>query len=271
MNLIRVTRAERFFGISFIVALSLFWIFPVIVTIKNSLQVDGLNNYVYIFTHKIAGLSIFRSFFNSLIVAVGDTTIILVVGTLAAFAFSKMVFIGRQKIYSIILMCLAIPAIVAVIPFFFILKKLHLYNTLGAVIIAEVAMTVPFAVLMMRNFFDNIPDELMESALIDGATKFQTFRRIYLPLSVPALINLGVLCIMWSFQDYLFPTMFLTNGSLTTATMAVNSFQGAFSFNPIDQGRFYASLVVLGMPAFIIFLFAQRYIANGITSGALKD
>ncbi len=272
MNIILTSKIEKYMIQISIYFLAILWLFPVVIALRNSLLVKGFDNYVYLFTHEIGGVSLVSTFINSSIIAAGDSALILAISTLAAFAFSKIHFRGKEILYSFILMCLAIPGIVVIIPFFYILKQLHLYNTLWAVILAEVVLTLPFAVLMIRNFFDNLPDELMESAHMDGANKYRIFSNIYLPLSLPALVNLGVLSIMWSFQDFLLPTMFLTNKSLTTATLAVNSFKGAFGgFNPEDQGRFYAALVMLGLPAFVIFIFAQKFIRNGVTSGALKE
>ncbi|UKS24632.1 carbohydrate ABC transporter permease [Paenibacillus sp. HWE-109] len=271
MNTILSSRKERVGVQIFVFAVALLWVFPIVVALKNSLAVNGFANYTYLFTHEVGGIKIYKPFINSVVVAAGGTALILIIGTLSAFAFSKLVFFGQKWLYGFVLMCLSIPGVVVLVPFFYILKGVHLYNTLTAVIFAEVVLTLPFAVLMLRNFFDNLPNELMESAHMDGATSFQTFLHIYLPLARPALINLGVLCTVWSFQDYLLPLMFTTKSSLMTATVAVSSFKSNFGFNPADQGRFYAALVLLGLPALFIFILAQRYITNGITSGAVKD
>lgn len=123
---------------------------------------------------------------------------------------------------------------------------------------------------MMKNYFDGLPEELMESAGIDGATIFQTFRHIYLPLAAPAIINLAVLQLMWSLQDFLFPLMFLTREKLYTTTVAVNSFQGIYGMTPQNLGRYNAALVLISIPSIIIFVIAQKYIINGVTAGAVK-
>jgi raffinose/stachyose/melibiose transport system permease protein len=271
MNQLLTRRKEIRFIQAFIYLFALAWLFPFYTAIRNSLKVNGLQNYVDLFKNDLNGISLSRTFLNSGVIAIGDTFFILLVASLGAFAFSKFKFFGKEFIYSVVLMCLAVPGVVIIIPFYKILTQLHLYNTLWAVILGEVVLTLPFAILMLRNYYDNLPAELMESANIDGATKLQVYYRIYLPLSVPALINLGVLTTMWSLQDFLLPLMFLTDKSLLTATVAVNTLKGLFGFTPADLGKFNAALVVLAMPASIIFLFARKFIMNGITSGAVKD
>jgi len=140
-----------------------------------------------------------------------------------------------------------------------------------AVILPETALTLPFGVLLMRNYFGNLPDTYMESAALDGASMFAIFRRIYLPLARPALIPLGVLAVMWSFQDFLLPLMFLTDPQLTTAAMAVSNFQEWLSFTPDNIGRYNASLVLLAIPALVLVIFGQRFITQGLTSGGIKE
>ena len=97
------------------------------------------------------------------------------------------------------------------------------------------------------------------------------FFHIYLPLARPAIINLGVLQIMWSLQDFLFPLMYLTRDELYTATVAVNSFQGAYGLTPQNLGRYNAALVLISIPTILLFVFAQKYIINGVTSGSVKE
>lgn len=271
MDLIVSNKREKVLVYMFFGVVSLLWIFPLYSAIRNSLLVNGIDNYIYVLTRKIADIPIYLTFINSLLIALGNALFGLLIGSLAAYAFSKIPFKGKEGIYIAVLMCLSIPAAVTLVPFFFILKNIGLYNTLWGIIFAQVAMNLPFVVLVCRNYFDGLPNDLMESARIDGATIFQTFSRIYLPMARPILINVGILSIMWSFQDFLFPLMYLTDKNLTTATMAISSFKGVFGMNPAEAGRYNAALVILGIPALIVFIFAQRFITNGITAGAVKE
>ncbi|CAM3717455.1 carbohydrate ABC transporter permease [Marinicrinis lubricantis] len=271
MDLIVSNKKEKTVIFLFFLVLTLLWVFPVYSAIRNSLRVNGIDNYIYVLTHKIADIPIYLTFFNSLFIALANATLILFIGSVAAYAFSKISFKGKEGIYIVVLMCLSIPAAVTLVPFFFILKNIGMYNSLWGVVLAQVAMNLPFVILVCRNYFDGLPNDLLESARIDGANIFQIFSRIYLPMAKPILANMGILSIMWSFQDFLFPLMYLTDKDLTTATMAISSFKGVFGMNPADAGRYNAALVILGIPAILVFIFAQRFIAQGITAGAVKE
>lgn len=266
-----ITMSERSVMIIFLIVLTMIWSVPVYSLIKNSLKVNGLMNYLYVVTNKVNGVSFYKYFINSGINAFGSSFMVVFVSTCSGFAFSKIKFTGRKYIFNFTIMCMAISGPMLVVPFFFILKTMHLYNTHIGIILCEAIITIPFAVLMMKNFFDGLPEGLMESAGIDGASIGQTFRYIYLPLAKPALINLAVLQFMWSLQDFLFPLMYLTKENLYTTTVAVNSFKGAYGMTPQSLGRYNAALVLISIPSIMIFVFAQKYIINGVTSGAIKE
>lgn len=270
-DLFSVTRGNRIGMLVFLLLLLLLWAVPVYSLVKNSLKVHGAANYLYVLTNKINGVPFYRYFFNSLINAVCASALLVTVCTLAGFAFSKIDFSGRQLVFNMVVMCLAISGPILIIPLFHIYKTVHLYNTNVAVFLAETLITIPFGVLMMKNFYDGLPIELMESANVDGATIWKTFRCIYMPLAKPAMINLAVLQIMWSFQDFLFPLIFLTNENLYTTTVAVNSFKGAYGMSAQSLGRYNAALVLISIPTILLFIFAQKYIVNGVTSGAVKE
>lgn len=265
-----ITHREKRRVYLFFIILLLIWCIPIYSLIKNSLKVNGIKNYSYVLSHDINGVPFWKYFINSGINAVGSSFLVVAICILAGYAFSKIRFHGRKLLFNCAVICLAISGPVLIVPFFSILKTLHLYNTHMGIILCETTITVPFGLLMMKNYFDRLPEELMESAGIDGATIVQTFRYIYFPLSVPAIINLGVLQLMWSLQDFLFPLMFLTKEELYTTTVAVNSFQGIYGMTPQNLGRYNAALVLISIPSIVIFIFAQKYIINGVTAGAVK-
>lgn len=270
-DLFRATRGEKLFIKIFLICLALLWLFPAYSVITKSLAINGIGNFKFVLTNDINGVPFIYYFKNSFLVGIGSSLMLVAVATLAGFAFSKIQFTGSKLIFNSVLMCLAVSGPIILVPFMYILKNLNLYNTLWGVILPEVTMSLPFGVLMMRNYYDNLPGALMESAYIDGANIFQIFTKIYFPLAKPAVINLTVLQIMWSFQDFLMPTMFLTKGKLFTATVAVNSFRGAYGMSGQNLGRYNAALVLIAIPAIVIFVFAQKYIVGGITAGGVKD
>lgn len=247
------------------------WLLPVYSALNRSLVFNGLQNYVALFTEPIAGITIYRTYLNSSIIAVSHAFFVLIISALSGFAFSKLSFSGKNWVYYLVIICLAVPGTAIIVPLFHTLKTLGLLNTYWAVILPEVALTLPFGVLLMRNFYDHLPNAYMEAATIDGANLFQVFFWVYLPISRAPLINLGVLAMMWSFQDFLLPLMFLTKRNMTTAAMAVQSFREYLSFTPDNIGKYNASLVLLAVPALILIIFGQRFITQGLTSGGIKE
>ncbi len=270
-DMFSISKKNKIVMVIFLIIMTLIWAVPVYSLIKDSLKVNGFANYTYVLTNKINGVPFYQYFINSAVNAVCAGALLVFICSFAGFAFSKVEFTGRKLIYNMVVMCLAISGPILIIPLFYIYKTAHLYNTHLAVILSECLITIPFGVLMMKNFFDGLPGELMESANVDGATIVQTCFRIYLPLAKPAMINLAVLQLMWSFQDFLFPLMFLTKDEAYTTTVAVNAFKGAYGMTAQSLGRYNAALVLISIPTILIFIFAQKYIVNGVTSGAVKE
>lgn len=270
-DLFAISKANRRVMIIFLIIMLALWCVPIYSLLKDSLKVHGIENYWYVLTNEVNGVPFYQYFVNSIINAVFASALLVLICSFSGFAFSKIEFAGRKVIYNLVLMCLAISGPILIIPFFYIYKTAHLYNTHLAIILSECLITIPFGVLMMKNFFDGLPTELMESANVDGASIQRCFFSIYLPLAKPAIINLAVLQIMWSFQDFLFPLMFLTKDKAYTTTVAVNAFKGAYGMTPQNLGRYNAALVLISIPSILIFTFAQKFIVNGITSGAVKE
>ena len=270
-DLFSISKANRRVMVGFLIIMLALWCIPIYSLLKDSLKVHGIENYWYVLTNQVNGVPFYQYFINSIINAVCASALLVLICSFAGFAFSKIEFAGRKLIYNFVLMCLAISGPILIIPLFYIFKTAHLYNTHMAIILSECLITIPFGVLMMKNFFDGLPMELMESANVDGASIQRCFFNIYLPLAKPAIINLAVLQIMWSFRDFLFPLMFLTKDSAYTTTVAVNAFKGAYGMTPQNLGRYNAALVLISIPSILIFVFAQKFIVNGITSGAVKE
>lgn len=271
LDLFRISKKNRIIMMVFLLLLTLLWAVPVYSLVKDSLKVNGFQNYIYVMTHEVNGVPFYQYFVNSGINAVCASSLLVVICSFSGFAFSKIEFVGKKLIYNIILMCLAISGPILNIPLFYIYKTAHLYNTHIAVVLSECLITIPFGVLMMKNFFDGLPSELMESASVDGATTAKCFFKVYFPLAKPAIINLAVLQVMWSLQDFLFPLMFLTRDEAYTTTVAVNAFKGAYGMTPQNLGRYNAALVLISIPSILIFVFAQKFIVNGVASGAVKE
>jgi ABC-type glycerol-3-phosphate transport system permease component len=271
MDLFRVRKSEKWFMRIMLFLAALIWLFPLYSAISQSLVGSGPKNYIFVFSQTIGNITIYRTFLNSCIVAISMAFIVTSVTSLASFAFSKIKFFGKNVIYMAVIVCLAVPIVVLIVPLFYMLTRTGLYNTYLAIILPEVAMTLPFSTLMLRNYYDSLPNDLMEAAIIDGASYSQIYARIFLPLAKPAVINLAVLCLMWSFKDYIIPSIFVSKPVLTTTTVAITRFKNYLGSTPAELGRYNASLVILGLPTVITFSIAQKYIRRGLLSGSVKS
>ena len=247
------------------------WLFPLISTVRQSVQFGGLHNYLTVLTTDYNGVNLIRAFGNSLVIAALTVVLTCGIGALAGYAFSKIDFPGRETLYHAGLLLLAVPAVAIMVPVYWITGNLGLFNNPIGVSLPEVVLTLPFAILLLRNHADGIPDELIEAARIDGANHAMIFRRVFLPLSRSALINLAALCVVWSVQDFIFSSMLLTNASSTTAAQAVQSIQAAFSPTPIEHSQYLAALMLLAVPAIVIVVLGLRFITQGITAGGVKE
>ncbi len=247
------------------------WLFPLISTVRQSLQFGGFHNYLTVLTTDYNGVNLIRAFANSLLIAALTVVLTCGIGAMAGYAFSKIDFPGRETLYHAGLLLLAVPAVAIMVPVYWITGNLGLFNTPIGVSLPEVVLTLPFAVLLLRNHADGIPDELIEAARIDGANHAMIFRRIFLPLSRPALINLAALCVVWSVQDFIFSSLLLTNASSTTAAQAVQSIQAAFSPTPIEHSQYLAALMLLAVPAIVIVVLGLKFITQGMTAGGVKE
>jgi ABC-type glycerol-3-phosphate transport system permease component len=270
-DLFAITGFNRFCIVAVLLLITAIWVFPVYSLLNNALKVNGFGNFTYIIQNRINGVSFYAYFINSVFNAICASAILVLVCSLAGFAFAKIRFTGSKIMYNLIIMSFAISGPVILIPLFYVFRMTGLYNTSWAVIFSEALISIPFGVLMMKSIFSNLPNELMESANIDGASLAANFFRIHLPLAKPAIINLLILQVMWSFQDFLFPVMFLTREERYTATVAVKAFKGAYGMAGQSLGRYNAALVLISLPTILVFMFAQRFIIRGITAGAIKE
>ena len=210
---------------------------------------------------------LFIWFKNSAIVAVLSVIIAAAIGAVAAYAFSRINFTGREKIFNFIIALMIIPPIVMIIPLFVLATRAHLVNTYWSAIIIYTGLMLPFNVYLLRNFFVTIPESIVDSAKIDGCSDWGIFFRIIIPLSRSALITLGVVSLLWVWNELLIALIFLQKEELTTLMVGLIRFQGRFRINqPVILAGIFASMV----PMIVIYLIGQRFFVRGLTAGALK-
>lgn len=244
------------------------WILPLIIAITKSFTINGLGNYQYVLTYE--KISYFRVIFNSMFIGITTSVTVTVITALAAFAFSKMHFPGGKVIYGAILACLAVPVAAVTSPLFSTIKHLGLIDKHFGVILPLVAFNAPMMLLMIKNYFDTIPDELIESARIDGANSFCIWRKFMVPLSVPMIANVLVLTFIYSWNDYLVPLLVMRSEENYPVTLAAQYFMSSTYQSPVDVARIYAVMILLALPSILVYLASQKFLVAGITAGAVK-
>lgn len=204
---------------------------------------------------------------NSLFIVIGTIVLLLVAASPAAFVLARISFPGREVVYNLYLFGLLFPGTVAALPLYLTIRQLHLLDNLWGIILPQVAFGLPTTILILRNFFRAIPQELEDAATIDGASRLRFFLQVLLPLSRPALAVVSVLAAVGSWNNFLLPLLVLTDQTQWTLPLAVTQFQQQFS---TDWAAVLAFITLAMIPAVIIYLLAERQIVSGLTAGAVK-
>ena len=212
-------------------------------------------------------LNFARATFNSVFVALSVTALSLLVNSLAGFAFAKYHFPGRQKIFGFMLTSMMIPAQVAMLPLFILFNKLGLLNNYLGLIIP--GLTSMFGIFLMKQFMMSIPDALLDSARIDGASEVKIFWRVVLPLTKPALATLAIFTFMSAWNDFLWPLIVMTQQSMYTLPVALANLTGEEHRTKYEL--LMAGAVIVILPITLVFLAMQRFYMSGITAGSVKE
>lgn len=213
-----------------------------------------------------AGKNIFpRWLFNSLWLALLTVILQVFFCSLAAYAFARMKFPGRDLIFSLMIASMAVPAVITLIPGFVFFAKINWVNTYWTLIVPSIV--TPFGIFLLAQFFKSIPKELEEAAMIDGASRFRTYWSVVLPMARPALITLAILSFQGAWNNFTGPLLFLRQPKLMTLTVGLNFFKGQYvnDWNKIMIGTMFNAIPIL-----IIFFFFSRYYIEGQASAGVK-
>lgn len=211
---------------------------------------------------------------NSLFLAVIITVASVGIGVLAAYAFSRMSFRGREFLMIAILAVLMLPAVATIAPLFVSLNKIqfgtfNLRNSLIGVAIAIVSSQLPFAIWNIKGYLDTIPKELEEAATVDGASRFQTFVRIILPLATPVLAVTALFAFIAGWTEFILSWIFLTKPETFTLAMALNGMVGQYA-SSTPWSDFAAFAILFAFPPIVAYALLQKYIVGGLTVGGVK-
>jgi multiple sugar transport system permease protein len=209
-------------------------------------------------------ISLFK---NSLVVGISTTGICLVVGTLAAYGVTRFDFPGKRAFLVGALLSYVFPAIVLFISVYMIVNALGLIDTRLGLVLCHCILTFPFALWMLKSFFEGVPREIDEAAWVDGASFIQTFVLVILPLSLPGLFSVAVFVFVLSWNEFLFASVMITSSDIKTIPLGIAEFITSFD---VRWGEIMAMGTLATVPVVIMFLCVQRYFVSGVTSGAIK-
>jgi multiple sugar transport system permease protein len=204
---------------------------------------------------------------NSLVIAGSSTLFCLFAGSLAAYAFSRLRFRGKNVAFSFILLTQFMPMIVLIIPIYVIMSRLRLLNTIPALVIADCAFILPLIIWLMRSYFESIPRDLEEMARIDGCSRFGTIFRIIMPLSTPGLAASGIFAFIISWNEFFSALILSSTLNSKTISVIISEYSSKVG---VDYVAMAAGGVVASLPPVILALVFQRYIVQGLTAGAVK-
>jgi multiple sugar transport system permease protein len=222
------------------------------------------------------GQDFLRYFWNSLWVSTLTTVAAVAVAVPAAYAFSRFTFPGRTFLFFAVLLRNMFPAVVFLVPLFILMRWLGAIpfvgplvgiNTHGALIITYLTFGLPLAIWLLKGFYDNIPIQLEQAARIDGATRFQAFFLIVMPLSTPGIIATAIYSFIGAWNEYIYAYTFLTRNDQMTLPVGIQRF---FSENTTDWPGLMAASFIMSVPVVVLFLVLQRYFVRALTEGAVK-
>jgi multiple sugar transport system permease protein len=219
------------------------------------------------YDHLLAKTEFVSWYQNSIIVAVSSTFLATAVGTLGAYALARLKFLGRAFMASTVLITYLVPPSILFIPLYAQIRNLGMADSLTGLIAAYPSFTVPFVTWLLMGYFESIPVELEESAMIDGATRFGAFRRVILPLAAPGLLASGLYAFTQAWNEFLYALVFITNVRLRTLPVGLSTF---ITGDVYGWGYLMAGAVLTTLPVIAAYIYLQKYMVEGLTAGSVK-
>jgi multiple sugar transport system permease protein len=208
-----------------------------------------------------------RTFANSYFIALVVTAFSLFVGTLAAYALARFRFRGQRSVIMFLIITQMFPLVLLCIPYFRIVVRLGLYDTLTSLILVYTTFTLPFCILMLRSYFVQIPKDMEEAAMVDGCSRLGAVARTLIPMSFPALVGAGLYTFLLAWNEFLFAVVLIESWEKRVITVAIYSLLAEFV---TEWSMMMAFSVLASAPLVVAFIFLQRYVVQGMTAGAIK-
>ena len=260
--------------ILFVLLFPIFWTF--ITSLKTEAEIfqipptwypHVLNTKSYAAQIETGDFNMFRSFANSFIISASAMCISVVLAVPASYAIARYRFKGRLPIMLGFLVTQMLPVSVLLTPMFIIFKNMHVHNTWGAAILADATIGIPFSVLILKNYFASIPKALEEAAYIDGCTRMSAFFRILIPVTKPGIMVCAIFSFLYAWGDLAYGMTFILDQEKRPITAGIFNFMGQYG---TKWSYLTAFAIVAIIPVALIFIFMQKYIVSGMTSGAVK-
>ncbi len=226
---------------------------------RFSTRTPTFSNYEFTFREAI------QEFLNSLVIAASATVIAVIFGSLSGYAFARY-NVGGSNLSFWVLSLKYFPPVVAIVPYFLMMQKLHLIDTVLAVIIPHLIITTPFAIWMIKGFIQEVPRELEEAAMIDGASQLGVIRIVTLPLIAPGLVVTALFCFIWSWNDFMY-ALILTRNAATTLPVVVANLRDAHG---LMWGEVSSTASLATFPIIVLAILLQKYLVRGLSLGSLK-
>lgn len=222
-----------------------------------------IENYVFVITEP----RLLHSLINSLLVSLGSTGLSVLISALGGYAFARFKFRGKDILLSIVLGLFMIPIIINIIPLYLMLSQVGLLNSIFTLMITFQILIIPLNIFLLKNYFETIPHELEEAALVDGCSRFGILRRIIIPLSTPGLAIASVLAFRFSWNEFLLPIVLSNRPDSLVFQVALYQF---ISIYRIEWGYLTAGINIALIPIVVLMLLFQKQLIQGLTAGSLK-
>jgi ABC-type glycerol-3-phosphate transport system permease component len=273
-----IRRRSYYLDLAFLTLLTIVWLVPLAMMVavsvtpssQRALKFGGLlitgvsgENYAHVFHDT----PILMHLLNSIIITVTSVALVVLIGSLAAYAFARLRFFGKEFWFYLLIVTLMLPIPALVVPIFRLNKDLGLLNSYFGLILPYTALGVPFAIIILRSFFENLPKEIEEAALLEGCSRLDIYWRIVMPLSWPALSVVIIFQFLTSFNEFILALVTIDNTDLKPLTLVPLLYADAFLTHP---GDLFAVLTIITIPVIIVYVSMQRFLVSGLSGGTAR-